>query len=274
MGRGESDAGSTFGAAWRGGCDSARGARGSVQQLDHRPRSTGKLAWYYQHLPGDDADLDYTNERVLVRTRVNPDPKFVKWINPGVPQGQERDIAVTIGEGGGIWALDRSNGQFSWANPFPFDAPEFAVADIDGKTGRTKINWDIVFKSPGERHVVCYWNAKSYWPMAYSPETNSIYSAYIDNCRDRTTAGPNGRGSWKVVQRPGGDPNALTGLAKIDMATGWRPLAGWCFTATCRAASGPSTRRTASRCGKPSWAEMFPSAPSVTRRAGSSISRS
>ena len=49
---------------------------------------TGKLAWYYQHLPGDDWDQDYTNERVLFRTAVNPDPKFVKWRNPGYPAQQ------------------------------------------------------------------------------------------------------------------------------------------------------------------------------------------
>jgi PQQ-dependent dehydrogenase (methanol/ethanol family) len=182
--------------------------------------NTGKLAWYYQHLPGDDADQDYTNERILLRTRVNPDPKFVKWINPDVPKGQERDIAMTIGEGGGIWALDRSNGQFLWANPFPFDTPNSSLGDIDVHTGRTRYNTNNIFRTPGERHILCYWNTKSYWPMAYSPETNSVYSGYIDNCRDLTTAGPNGRGDWKVVQRPGGDPQALTGLAKIDMTTG------------------------------------------------------
>ena len=32
--------------------------------------STGKLVWYYQHLPGDDWDEDYTHERTLLRTAV------------------------------------------------------------------------------------------------------------------------------------------------------------------------------------------------------------
>ena len=68
--------------------------------------------------------------------------------------------------------------------------------------------------------MICYWNTRSYWPTAYSPVTNSLYAPYIDNCRDLTTAGPAGRGSWHVVQRPGGDPKALTGLAKINLATG------------------------------------------------------
>src|SRR5438094_9962781 len=69
---------------------------------------TGKLKWYYQHLPGDDWDQDYTNERILFRTAINADPKFVKWINPDIPKGQQRDVSVSVGEGGGIWALDRN----------------------------------------------------------------------------------------------------------------------------------------------------------------------
>ena len=55
---------------------------------------TGKLRWYYQHLPGDDWDEDYANERTLLRTAFNPDPKFVKWINPDVKRGEQRDVAV------------------------------------------------------------------------------------------------------------------------------------------------------------------------------------
>jgi alcohol dehydrogenase (cytochrome c) len=42
--------------------------------------NTGKLIWYYQHLPGDDWDSDHIHERTLVRTKVSPDPKHVKWI--------------------------------------------------------------------------------------------------------------------------------------------------------------------------------------------------
>jgi PQQ-dependent dehydrogenase (methanol/ethanol family) len=182
--------------------------------------NTGKLAWYYQHLPGDDWDSDYTHERTLLRTRFNPDPKFVKWINPDVKRGEPHDVAVTVGEAGGIFTLDRGTGQFLWATPFPFDDPKFVISSIDPKTGKTSINWDLVFKEPGEHHVICYWNTRSYWPTAYNPANNSLYVSYIDNCRDLTIAGPSGRGAWHVVPRPGSDPNALTGLAKINLETG------------------------------------------------------
>ncbi len=181
---------------------------------------TGKLVWYYQHLPGDDWDSDYTHERTLVHTRINPDPKFVKYINPDIKKGEERDITVAIGEAGGIFALDRSNGQFLWATPFPFETPNWVLSGIDPKTGKTTINWDLVFKKPGEQHIICYWNTRSYWPTAYSPVTNSLYTSYIDNCRDLTIAGPGTREKWTVVPRPGSDPNAMTGLAKINLSTG------------------------------------------------------
>jgi alcohol dehydrogenase (cytochrome c) len=182
--------------------------------------ATGKLRWYYQHLPADDWDLDVTHERTLVRTRVAPDPRFVKWINPTIKRGEERDIAVNVAEGGGIWALDRVTGKFLWATPFPFDAPEFAISKIDPATGTVHINWDLVIKKPGDRRIICYWNTRSYWPTAYHPGTNSLYTSYIDVCRELTSASAAGAGSWRVVPRPGSDPNALTGMAKIDLATG------------------------------------------------------
>jgi alcohol dehydrogenase (cytochrome c) len=182
--------------------------------------NTGRLAWYYQHLPADDWDLDATHERTLVHTRVAPDPRAVKWINPAIRPGEERDVAVNVAEGGGIWALDRVTGEFLWATPFPFDVPEFNISTIDPATGKAHINWDLVLKKPGDRRTVCYWNTRSYWPTAYSPVTNSLYTSYIDVCRDITAPGGGGTGGWKVVPRPGSNPDALTGLAKIDLATG------------------------------------------------------
>ena len=183
--------------------------------------ATGKLKWYYQHLPGDDWDQDYTNERILLRTAVNPDPKFVKWINPDIRKGEQRDITVNVGEGGGIWALDRNNGQFLWANPFPYDTPNFLISDIDVKTGRTTINWDLVMKKPGDRHTICFWNTKSYWPMSYNPVKNSLYVPFNDNCLDMTSRTPAAgeRRAGAMGPRAAADPNKFGGIAKINMST-------------------------------------------------------
>src|SRR5213594_3502251 len=73
---------------------------------------TGKLRWYYQELPGDDWDADHNHERILVHTRVSPDPKFVKWISSTLIPGEEHDVVVTVAEGGGMFALEQSTGEF------------------------------------------------------------------------------------------------------------------------------------------------------------------
>ncbi len=196
---------------------------------------TGELVWYYQHLPGDDWDEDINQERIVLRTEFNPDPDHVRWINPDIPRGQERDVVVNIGEGGGMWVLDKNDGQFLWATPFPFDVNNFILQDIDVRTGIAHINEELIVDEPGERHVICFFNTRSYWPSAYHPGKNALYVPYIDNCLDMTSADPNapgggggrggrgGRGAPERrvgIPREGSTPEEMNGLARIDMATG------------------------------------------------------
>ena len=183
---------------------------------------SGKLAWYYQHLPGDDWDLDHAQERILLRTAFDPDPAAVKWINPTVSRGEQRDVVVSVSEGGGLWVNDRG-GKFLWATPFPFDVPEFHISHIDVETGKTYINWDKVFKKDGDRSIVCFFNTKGHWPMAYHPGKNALYVPYSDSCLDMTLRmdSPSEYHSERQgIPRPGSDPNKLLELAKVDMKTG------------------------------------------------------
>ena len=180
---------------------------------------TGELVWYFQHLPGDDWDLDYTNERILLTTPFDPDPEHVKWINPRIPRGQLRDMVVAIGEPGGIWALDADTGEFLWATPFPFDVENFHIRDINIETGEVFPNFDLGFTQPGEQHIVCYWNTNSFWPSAYHPVTNSIYVPWIDVCLDMTAGEPGGA-DIRVPAFNNENPDDFAGLAKIDMETG------------------------------------------------------
>jgi alcohol dehydrogenase (cytochrome c) len=182
---------------------------------------TGKLVWYYQHLPGDDWDMDINQEKTLIRTVVDPDPRFVKWINPNIAKGEERDLVITVGEGGGLWVNDAATGQFIWAMPFPYDAPNFILSDIDVETGITHINWDLVLDEPGKHSTICFWNTRSFWPNAYHPRLNSLYVPYVDNCLDMTRAVPGGDGERRTgTRRPGSDQAKFAGLARIDMTTG------------------------------------------------------
>ena len=187
---------------------------------------TGKLEWYYQHLPGDDWDMDYNEDRLLVHTRVSPDPKFLKWINPTVKAGEERDIVVNVGEGGGIWALDEPTGKFLWASPLPYDSPNFVVSKIDVETGRTYINKDVILKGPGDDEVACYWNTRNYSPLSYYPELNSLYVPFMDNCIEMRIAAPGKPAVRAGVQRATyqgllrNDPKMLAGIMKVNLSTG------------------------------------------------------
>ncbi|HUF72747.1 MAG TPA: PQQ-binding-like beta-propeller repeat protein [Gammaproteobacteria bacterium] len=182
---------------------------------------TGELVWYYQHLPGDDWDMDINHEKMLLRTVIDPDPAAVKWINPDIDRGEARDVVVTSGEGGGIWVNDRDTGEFIWAMPFPYDTPHFILSDIDVETGATKINWDSVLTEPGANRTICFWNTRNYWPTAYHPELNSLYIPYFDYCLSMTRSTPDGGRERRTgARRPGADPEKFAGIAKIDMTTG------------------------------------------------------
>jgi len=200
----------------------------STIALDAR---TGKLAWYYQHVPGDDWGKDVSFERTLLRTAVNPDRRFVRWINPKVSKGEERDVLFVMGEPGGMWALDRTSGQFLWGTPFPERLPEFYLSKIDAQTGATYINEYRLFKEPGERNIICFFNARSPWPPAFNPTTNALYVPYIDSCLDITQGG-----NQLSVPLPGSEqaganrsirelavlenPISFTAMAKVNAATG------------------------------------------------------
>lgn len=183
---------------------------------------TGKLAWYYQHLPGDDWDSDFAHERILVHTAINPDPQAVKWINPAIKAGGQRDIVLAAGEPGGIWALDRNSGEFLWASPFPADTPDFILSGINVRTGRTRINWDRVLKRDGDKSLVCFYNTRSYWPTAYDPDTNDWYIPFHDYCLRMTadSKDPNGSRDRKGIIRPGVASDKSSGLARVNVSTG------------------------------------------------------
>ena len=184
--------------------------------------ATGKLVWHFQELPGDDWDADHNQERILLRTRVSPDSRFVKWINPTSKAGTEQDVVVTVAEGGGMFAVARDTGQFLWARPFPFDDPNININVVDVKTGKTAVNPDKMFKKDGQTIVGCYHNTRGLWQIAYHPGKNSLYVPFHDQClsMEAVNSSTTGYGRRVGVLRPGADPKAYMGIAKIDVATG------------------------------------------------------
>jgi len=183
---------------------------------------TGKLVWYYQELPGDDWDADHNHERILVHTRVSPDPQYVKWISSALVPDQERDVVITVAEGGGTFAVEQATGEFLWARPFPYDDPNINMNGIDLKTGQTRVNYDKLFKKDGDHIIGCYHNTRGLWAIAYHPRKNALYVPFQDQCLSMTanTKTPVGWGPRAGIIRPGSDPQKYMNLARIDVATG------------------------------------------------------
>jgi len=184
--------------------------------------ATGKLVWHYQELPGDDWDADHNQERILLRTLVNPDARHVKWRSSELPANQEREVVVTVGEGGGLFMVERESGKFLWAHPFPYDTPDFNMSEINPETGQTHINVDKLFKKDGQNILGCYHNTRGLWSIAYHPKKNALYVPFQDQCLSMTSnaKAKTGWGPRVGVMRPGIDPNKFMNLARIDLVTG------------------------------------------------------
>ncbi len=181
--------------------------------------TTGKLNWYYQHLSGDDWDSDWTNDRTLVTTTLNPTTATAKWFNKKIKAGERRDIVLATGEPGGVFALDRKTGEFLWANPWPYDVPQFWLKNIDDK-GITYLNEDLLFTGPNQDKVLCFFNTRSYWAQGYSPATNSLYVPWVDVCNSVHTKDKGARSAHDGINREGSKPEELSGVSKINASTG------------------------------------------------------
>ena len=122
---------------------------------------TGKLVWYYQHLPNDTFDQDYAFERIIVP---------IEW------QGRRRKAVLTAGKPAVVEALDAATGEFLYAvdpgaqNIFTFD-PSSGV-----KT--------LLPPGPPEGIRRCPSNngARNYLAGAFSPSTNLYYLSVNDVC--------------------------------------------------------------------------------------------
>jgi alcohol dehydrogenase (cytochrome c) len=112
---------------------------------------TGKLAWYFQHAPGEALDLDEVFERVLVDV-------------------DGRKLVFTIGKPGILWKLDRQNGEFLGYKETLF---QNVFDTIDPKTGVPTYRGDILEAKVGDWISACpstqgghNWQAMSYHPGA------------------------------------------------------------------------------------------------------------
>ena len=149
---------------------------------------TGEIRWYYQHL-NDHWDLDHPFERLLVETRVAPDPDTVTWINPNFRSGETRKVITGIpGKTGIVYTLDRETGEFLWATP---TVEQNVITDIDGASGAVTENQEIIFREAEQIVFVCpTWTGGKDWEAgAYSPLTNTMYYPLRNTCATMLATG-------------------------------------------------------------------------------------
>jgi alcohol dehydrogenase (cytochrome c) len=143
--------------------------------------ATGKIAWYYQHIPGESHDMDETFERVLVDL-------------------DDRPSVFTMGKLAILWELDRKTGAFRHAHDLGYQN----LLDVDPRTGKATYRADKIPQAAGVELTFCpsMSGFKSLRAMAYHPQTQAFYIPLALTCQ---------RGTFNDVKRVAGGGGSGSG---------------------------------------------------------------
>jgi alcohol dehydrogenase (cytochrome c) len=142
---------------------------------------TGKMKWYYQHLPGETQDMDEVFENILIDI------------------GGRKSL-FKMGKLGILWQLDRTSGAFVHATDLEYQT----ILDVNPQTGKVTYRAGKI-PQVGVQIDMCPSTAgfKSWRAMAFSPQTNALYIPMSLNCEKAIF----GRGpAEKEVGRGGSGP--------------------------------------------------------------------
>lgn len=171
---------------------------------------TGRIKWHFQHLPGDNWNLDHVFERVLVDVDV---------------EGQARRLVLTAGKTGIVWALDRKDGKYLWHRE---TVHQNVISRIDPETGAVTLNRDSVPTKLDQEMLACpsLYGGRIWQASAYSPDVKALFMPLANMCNDykvveqEPTPGEDfGRGRFTPRHAPGN--NGMVGrIEAIDVTTG------------------------------------------------------
>lgn len=138
----------------------------STLALDPR---TGRLVWYFQHMPNDQWDLDWAFERQVLDLQV---------------EGKTQRVLVTAGKGALYDALTADKGTYLFSIDLGL---QNVVVAVDPRSGAKTVNRDL---NPGNGKIVTVCphlaGAKSWTPASYNPTTRILYISLVESCMDLT----------------------------------------------------------------------------------------
>jgi alcohol dehydrogenase (cytochrome c) len=167
---------------------------------------TGKLAWYYNHAPGESLDLDEVFERVLV------------------DDGGQK-LVFSAGKAGVLWKNDRKTGKYLGHKETVF---QNIYDSYDPVTGEPHYRNDIVEQQVGEWIQSCPTSegGHNWHAMSYNALTNSLIIPVRESCQEmkaqkidlKEGGGSAGGATRRFYESPGSDGKEGK-LAAYDVRT-------------------------------------------------------
>ena len=163
---------------------------------------TGKMVWYFQHVPGDVWDEDWAFERTIMK-----DPR--KGNSP---------VLVSMGKLGILDALDLATGRYLWSVDMGL---QDIVTHIDPVTGAKRVDPNKIPSADRAIQACPFAGGLRNWPAtSYDPEHALLFIPMTDTCMEVKVDDSSVQGSaWVVIPRPGSDHN-YGRLAAVDLRTG------------------------------------------------------